>query len=182
VSVETVKSGDPRGLPTSGGAGTQCVNVIPLRECADLCGFFAPHFAAEWPDWYGPGRRGDAVADLDACANRAGQLPLGVVAVDAGGAPIGIAALKPTSIDTYTHVGPWAVAGYIIPDRRRGGVGALLLSALSVEACRLGFQAIYCATVGAASLLEREGWRQIDAVAHDGGTQRIFRRTLPGPG
>lgn len=182
MSVVPVNADDPQGLPTWGDTGTHCVTVTPLRERADLCGFFARHFEAEWPHWYGPARRGDAAADLDAWANRAGHLPLGVVAVDAGGAPIGLAALKATSIEAYAHVGPWAAAGYVIPDRRRGGVGALLLSALSIEARRLGFAAIYCATMGAASLLAREGWRQIDAVAHDGGTQRIFRRAVPGPG
>jgi len=103
--------------------------VIPLRERPDLCAFFAEQFEAEWPDWYGPGGRGDVEGDLNAFANLAGDLPVGVVALDDSGLPVGIAALKATSIDTYAHVSPWATAGYVLPDRRRGGIGASLLSA-----------------------------------------------------
>jgi GNAT superfamily N-acetyltransferase len=152
--------------------------VIPLRDRADLCGFFAEQFESEWPNWYGPGGRGDAAADLSAFANPAGDLPVGVVALDDSGSPVGIAALKATSIDTYAHVGPWATAGYVLPDKRRRGIGASLLSAILAEARRLGFDAVYCATASAVSLLEREGWSQIDAVTHEGGTQFIFRHLL----
>jgi GNAT superfamily N-acetyltransferase len=148
--------------------------VIPLRERPDLCTFFAERFEAEWPNWYGPGGRGNAAADLNAFANIAGDLPVGVVALDDSGLPVGIAALKATSIDTYPHVSPWATAGYVVPERRRRGIGASLLSALLVEARRLGFHTIYCATASAVSLLKREGWSQIDAVTHEGSTQFIF--------
>ena len=156
--------------------------VILLRDAPQLCAFFAEQFEAEWPDWYGSGGRGDAVADLIAFANPAGALPLGVVALDDVGLPVGIAALKATSIDTYAHVSPWATAGYVLPRRRRGGIGASLLSALLAEARRLGFPVIYCATANAVSLLEREGWSQIDTVTHEGSNQFIFRRVVPGAG
>ena len=87
--------------------------------------------------------------------------------------------LKATSIDTYTHVGPWATAGYVIPSRRREGIGTQLLAALLVEANRLGFSQIYCATASAVSLLERAGWTRLDAVNHDGGTQFIYCTVVP---
>jgi GNAT superfamily N-acetyltransferase len=132
--------------------------VIPLRERPDLCAFFEEQFETEWPGWYGSGGRGDAAADLSAFANTEGALPVAVVALDDAGLPVGIAALKATSIDTYAHVGPWATAGYVIPPMRRGGIGASLLSALLVEARRLNFDTIYCATATAVSLLEREDW------------------------
>ena len=152
--------------------------VIPLRDRPDLCTFFAEQFEAEWPDWYGPDGRGDAAADLSAFANADGDLPVGVVALDDSGSPVGIAALKATSIDTYADVSPWATAGYVLPEERRRGIGASLLSAVLVEARRLGFQTVYCATASAVSLLEREGWSRIDAVEHEGGTQFIFRHLL----
>lgn len=165
--------------PWSVGTETHMTTVIPLRDRPDLCAFFAEQFEAEWPDWYGRGGRGDAAADLIAFANPAGELPVGVVALDHSGAPVGIAALKATSIDTYKHVSPWAAAGYVLPVRRREGIGASLLSALLVEARRLRFHTVYCATASAVTLLEREGWSQIDAVMHEGGTQFIFRRVVP---
>jgi GNAT superfamily N-acetyltransferase len=149
--------------------------VVPLRRRPDLVPFFTRCFEDEWADWYGPGRRGDARSDLLEFANPAGALPVGVVALDDDSSPLGIAALKATSIDCYTHVGPWATAGYVLPARRREGIGALLLKSLIEEARRLEFGEIYCATASAVSLLEREGWTRIDAVSHDGGTQLIFR-------
>jgi N-acetylglutamate synthase-like GNAT family acetyltransferase len=67
----------------------------------------------------------------------------------------------------------------VIPSRRREGIGALLLAGILVEARRLGFSEIYCATTSAVSLLERQGWTNIDAVSHDGGTQSIFQMVVP---
>lgn len=151
--------------------------LVPLRRRPDLCAFFAGCFVAEWPDWYGPGGQGNAESDLRELANPAGALPVGVVALDDDASPLGIAGLKATSIDSYAHVGPWAAAGYVIPSRRREGLGALLLAGLLAEAHRLGFGQIYCATANAASLLERQGWTRIDAIEHEGRTQFIFRKS-----
>ena len=153
--------------------------VIPLRLRPEFCAFFAQQFESEWPNWYGPGGQGSAREDLEAFANPKGILPVGVIAIDDGGSPIGIAALKAVSIPTHTHLSPWATAGYVVPGRRRVGIGAKLLSALLAEAQRLGFHTIYCATASAVTLLEREGWKQIDAVVHDGSRQFIFARLVP---
>jgi GNAT superfamily N-acetyltransferase len=152
--------------------------VRPLRENTDLCAFFIERFKTEWPDWYGPDGPGDAETDLLEFANPAGALPVGVIALADSGSPVGIAALKAMSISTHPHLGPWAVAGYVIPSRRREGIGAGLLSALVAEAERLGFDEIYCATASAVSLLERAGWSLIETVMHDGAMQHIFERVV----
>lgn len=154
--------------------------VIPLRRRPEFCAFFAQQFESEWPKWYGPGGQGNAREDLEAFANSEGNVPVGVAAIDEADSPIGIAALKAVSIATHTHLGPWATAGYVVPDHRRAGIGAQLLSALLAEAQRLGFHTIYCATASAVTLLEREDWRQIDAVVHDGETQFVFSKAVPG--
>jgi GNAT superfamily N-acetyltransferase len=150
--------------------------IIPLRQRPELCTFFAQQFESEWPTWYGPGGPGDARKDLEAFANPEGNLPVGVVAIDDAGSPIGIAALKEASIASHRHLRPWATAGYVLPSRRRAGVGAKLLSALLAEAQRLRFDTVYCATASAVSLLEREGWSQIDAIVHDDERLFIFAR------
>jgi len=159
---------------------TRMATVRPLRERPDLCAFFAEQFKSEWPNWDGPDGPGEAEPDLLEFANPAGALPVGVVALADPGLPIGIAALKAPSISTHTHFGPWAVAGYVIPSRRREGIGASLLSALLAEAERLGLDKIYCATASAVSLLEREGWSLIETVMHDGAMQHIFERAVHG--
>jgi GNAT superfamily N-acetyltransferase len=158
----------------------QVPTVIPLRFRPEFCAFFAQQFESEWRNWYGPGGQGNAREDVEAFANPEGNLPVGVIALDDTGLPVGIAALKATSIATHTHLSPWATAGYVLPGRRRAGIGARLLSALLAEAQRLGFHTIYCATATSSSLLEREGWSQFDAVVHDGENLSVFRRVVPG--
>lgn len=154
--------------------------VVPLREHPEHCAFLAAGFEAEWPSWYGPGGQGDAQADLLAFANRAGALPVGVVALGRGDQPLGVAALKATSIPSHSHLSPWAAAGYVVPAWRRQGIGALLLEALLSEAARLGYRAVYCATSTSESLLVRQGWSLMESVLHEGHPVQVFRRALPG--
>ena len=66
------------------------VTVIPLRERPELCAFFARQFEIEWPDWYGASGKADAAADLKDYANPAGELPVGVVALDESMSPVEI--------------------------------------------------------------------------------------------
>jgi GNAT superfamily N-acetyltransferase len=162
-----------------GGTEMKVPTVIPLRQRPEFCAFFAQRFESEWPEWYGPGGQGNAIEDLEAFANPEGFIPVGVIAIDEPDSPIGIAALRPTSIATHVRLSPWATAGYVVPARRRAGVGAQLLAALLAEARRLGFHTIYCATSSAVSLLEREGWRNIDAVVHDGEKHFVFSKVVP---
>lgn len=157
------------------------VTVRPLRERPELCAFFARQFVIEWPDWYGPNGKADAAADLKDYANPAGGLPVGVVALDEAMSPVGIVALRATSIASHSHLGPWATAGFVISERRREGIGTDLLAALVAEASRLGHAFIFCATANAVSLLQRAGWMQIDTVSHDGEIQHIFQRAVPVP-
>jgi hypothetical protein len=68
-------------------------------------------FETEWMDCYGPGGSGDAQKDLIAYSSRK-SWPIGLVAFS-GGHLCGIAALKPESISTHTHLCPWAAAGLV---------------------------------------------------------------------
>lgn len=154
------------------------VSIRPLRDCPGAAGPLAAAFEAEWPNWYGPGGQGDAAADLAAYANPEGALPVGVVALSADGEAIGVAALKAAFTADFAHLTPWASAGWVRPDLRRGGLGALMLRALEVEARRLGHAHLYCATATAVTLLEREGWTAHAQTVHDGGVIGIFQRTL----
>jgi len=153
--------------------------VGPLREHPEHCGFFAAAFATEWPDWYGPGGSGSAHADLHAFASAKGELPVGVIALGPNNRPLGVAALKATSIPSQSHLSPWASAGYVVPAWRRQGIGALLLSALLSEASRLGYKSVYCATGTSESLLLRQGWSLIEAVVHEGNPLQVFRCAVP---
>jgi GNAT superfamily N-acetyltransferase len=154
------------------------ISIRPLRDCPAAIDPLAAAFEREWPDWYRPGGQGDAAADLAAYANPDGALPVGVVAFDAIGAPLGTAALKAAFAPEFAHLTPWASAGWVTPSQRRHGLGAQLLRALEAEARRLGFAHIYCATSTAITLLQREGWTPHAQTVHDGHEIRIFQRAL----
>jgi GNAT superfamily N-acetyltransferase len=154
------------------------ISIRPLRDCLTALAPLAAAFEAEWPDWYGPGGPGDAAADLAAYANPDGRIPVGIVALDPSGAPLGTAALKAAFTPEFAHLTPWASAGWVEPSLRRQGLGALLVRALEAEARRLGFAHLYCATSTAITLLEREGWTEHAQTVHDGHQIRIFQRAL----
>jgi GNAT superfamily N-acetyltransferase len=154
------------------------ISIRPLRDCPTALAPLAAEFEAEWPDWYGPGAPGDAAADLAAYANPEGRIPVGIVALDPSGAPLGTAALKAAFTPEFAPLTPWASAGWVAPSLRRQGLGARLIRGLEEEARRLGFANIYCATSTAITLLEREGWTPHAQTVHDGHQIRIFQRAL----
>jgi GNAT superfamily N-acetyltransferase len=133
----------------------------------------AQGFEAQWPDWYGASGPGDALADLQSFARRTG-LPLGVVVLD-GPVVCGVAALKAQSIDAFAHRGPWAAAGYVTPEKRGQGLGAVLLRGLVQEAARQGHDAVYCGTATATRLLEREGWRWCGEAAQNESVVQVYK-------
>lgn len=154
------------------------LTIRPLRDCPEALARLAAAFRAEWPDWYGPGGPGDAASDLAAFANPEGALPVGLVALDPAGTPLGTAALKATFTPEFAQLTPWASAGWVRPDLRRHGLGAPLVRALEGEARRLGHTHLYSATATAITLLEREGWTDHAQTVHDGHLIRIFQRAL----
>ncbi len=151
------------------------VIVRPLREHPGFVAELAHLVQTEWPEWYGPAGPGNAMQDLSAFANTEGALPVGVVAITEAGRPCGVAALKAASIPEYRHLSPWAGAGLVVPQLRGQGIGAALLAALLVEASRLGYGSVYCATSTAMSLLHRVGWRLLEQTLHDGKPIFLFR-------
>jgi len=157
------------------------VTIVKLRERPELIGFLAEAFEREWPAWYGPGGNDDAMSDLTEWANPADGLPLGIVALASDGSCIGAAALKQQWTTEYAHWRPWAAAGYVVPDLRRRGIGAALLSRLALEARGLGFDSLFCATATAGSLLRRLGWHLIESTEHDGLPIEIFATASPKP-
>lgn len=134
--------------------------------------------AAQWPAWYGAGGPGDLAGDLDAYAASADALPLGLLLLE-DGQPLGFAALKTDTVPGLVQAGPWAGAGYICPERRGRGLGALLLAGLVEHALRLGHPRVYCATATARSLLERAGWVELQCLEHQGGPLTVFGSPAP---
>ena len=150
------------------------VVVHPLIWHRELLPKICGWFQAEWPDWYGPGGKGNAERDLESFAESENALPFGVVAFEHG-LPVGVAALKAESIASHRHLSPWAAAGYVQPSHRGHGIGAQLLASLVTKASDLGFSHVYCGTSTSASLLRRSGWSVIEVIEHEGKSLTIFR-------
>jgi GNAT superfamily N-acetyltransferase len=136
----------------------------PLTRHRELIPVVAHWFTCEWPTWYGPDGPGNATEDLEAFAASEEDLPVGYLVFEAG-IPVGIGALKSTSITSHLHLSPWAAAGFVLPSRRGKGVGLFLLRELVVKARQLGYAHVYCGTSTAQSLLIRAGWAAIEAHA-----------------
>jgi len=133
-------------------------------------------FETEWAAYYGPGGPGNAEQDLMAYSSRE-KLPIGVVAYFEDQL-CGIAALKPDSIQTHMHLGPWAAAGLVPPEFRRRGIGTSLIRALEAVAKEHGYSAIYSGTSTATGLLERNGWQFMERVKYNGEDVSIYQKAL----
>jgi GNAT superfamily N-acetyltransferase len=133
-------------------------------------------FQTEWASYYGAGGPGNAKQDLLAFSSRE-KLPIGFVAF-VGSQPCGIIALKPESITTHSHLGPWVGAGIVLPKYRRHGIGAQLLLAVEAAALSLGFKTIYSGTSTANSLLVRGGWQFMELVRYNGEPVSIYEKAL----
>jgi GNAT superfamily N-acetyltransferase len=150
------------------------ITVEPMARHRELLPLVAQWFISEWPTWYGPVGPGDIESDLTAFAASEGVLPIGILGFE-DGVPVGAGALKVESIPTHKHLSPWAGAGFVLPERRGRGIGAVLLHALVTKANVLGFSHVYCGTSTSESLLKRAGWSPMEITVHDSKPLTIFR-------
>jgi GNAT superfamily N-acetyltransferase len=151
------------------------VTISPLARQRHFVPQLSSWFVEEWPEWYGPGGRGNAVEDLTAFASSESSLPVGFIALE-NNTPVGVMALKAESLPTHRHLSPWAAAGLVLPAHRGRGIGAQLLEALALKAGALGYERIYCGTATAVSLLRRGGWSELDTIQHEGQSIVVFSR------
>lgn len=146
----------------------------PLPHARHLMPTVSHWLLSEWPNWYGEDGPGHLSADVTAFAASDRTLPIGFVAFDDGN-PVGFGALKAESIPSHRHLTPWAAAGFVLPERRGKGIGALLLQAMVAHARTLGYEHVYCATSTSVSLLHRAGWHVVEEIMHAGEPMVIFR-------
>ena len=148
--------------------------VEPLAKHTGLVPLLAEWFICEWPGWYGAGGQGNVAQDLQNFAASQTTLPVGFV-VFGDGTPVGAGALKAESIPSHKHLKPWAGAGFVVPEYRGQGIGAVLLRSMVAHARALGYPHVYCGTSTAESLLQRSGWSAIEVTQHAGKPLTVFR-------
>jgi GNAT superfamily N-acetyltransferase len=150
------------------------LSVLPLTQVPHLKPLVNAWLVSEWPQRYGPGGPGNLAPDVEAFAKSATELPVGFIVLNRN-QPIGFGALKAESIASHTHLSPWAAAGYVRPENRGQGTGAVLLEAIVAHARSLGFPHVYCGTSTAINLLRRAGWQEHESIIHSGKPLIIFR-------
>jgi GNAT superfamily N-acetyltransferase len=154
--------------------GKQNITIQRLSQHPDLESLITSWLREEWPDWYGPSGKGSAQDDVRMYSRAGNTIPLGLVASH-GDVPCGFGALKNEGIPRESGRGPWVGAGYVQPELRGRGIGALLLRALVREARLIGFAHVYCGTSTSMSLLAREGWEELEVVQHEEARIVVFR-------
>ena len=151
------------------------LTISPLTQYRNLVPLLSSWFVEEWPEWYGPGGRGNAVADLTGFATSESELPVGFIALE-NDVPVGVMALKAESLPTHRHLCPWATAGLVLASHRGRGIGAQLLEVLVQQASALSYPRVYCGTATAVSLLRRSGWSELETIEHEGEAVVIFSK------
>ncbi|MEY1557347.1 GNAT family N-acetyltransferase [Yoonia sp. R2331] len=143
------------------------VRIAPLAEVPAQQGAVADLLRITWPDYYGPGGRGDAAADV-AARSRTTGLPIGFVAL--GGGVVGTATLDAQSFGaTDAATGPWLIGLAVAVDARQSGIGSALVAAAEAHATQSGAKAIYATTRRAQGLLLRRNWVAQYVVTDDAG-------------
>lgn len=150
------------------------VTVEPVARHRELLPLVAQWFIAEWPTWYGPDGPGDVDADLKSFAASEDTLPIGMLGFE-DGVPIGAGSLKVESIPSHKHLSPRAGGGFVLPERRGRGVGAVLLHALVKKANDLGYSHVYCGTSTSESRLTRAGSVSVRPRTAARRRRRVFR-------
>lgn len=152
------------------------LKIIPLADDPEALPILKQWFEDEWKFHYGSNGPGNAEKDVKAYSNRS-KLPIGLVGY-LDGELCGMLALKKQSITTHSHLTPWAAAGFVVPQKRRKGIGAKLLFAIEGIARHMGYTKIYSGTSTAASLLKRSDWQFIEQVQYNGEDVSIYEKKL----
>ncbi|MEX2962475.1 GNAT family N-acetyltransferase [Microbulbifer sp. TYP-18] len=155
---------------------THGATIRPLYERKQDIPQLAAFFESEWPSYYGPSGPGDALADIQSYASES-ALPRGLVAC-INGVPSGFMALKHDSITVRPKLGPWAAAGYVVPNLRGRGLGSKLVAGIEDTAATMGFRKIYSGTSKAHNLLLGAGWTEEEVLAYGGAIVTIYSKQL----
>lgn len=90
----------------------------------------------------------------------------------------GTCLLVPSEIASRHDVSPWLAGLYVVPERRRSGVGAALVHAIEREARARGFERLYLYATDAADYYARLGWHAQENLAWQGRQTTLMLRVL----
>jgi len=94
--------------------------------------------------------------------------------------PIGSISLLAEDMDTHPELTPWLASLYVIPSKRRQGVGAALVKRLIEEARQLAFQRLYLYTPSEEKFYKSLGWFTLEQTTYAGKPATVMAYELGG--
>ena len=101
--------------------------------------------------------------------------------------PVGMVTLRERELSSRKDIGPWLSSLYVIPGRRKTGIGSMLAAYLTRQASILGHERLYLFLGRTdqdylAGYYARREWLYLsDGIDNDGYPTKIFFRNLQGP-
>lgn len=127
-----------------------------------------------------PGNTLAATRDRLATHCQRDALPLTVIALD-GPTCVGCASLRLTDLAGREDLGPWLASVYVVPERRRRGIGARVVREAEAAARRIGLSTLYLFTPDRQSFYQRLGWVECERAVARGEPVSVMRRSLVTP-
>ena len=150
------------------------MQIRPLADMPEAIPTLAEWFHAEWHAFDGRSR-GEIEAQLRDNLHR-DSLPITFVVAE-GTEVIGTVSLDLADLPPYDHLSPWLASLYVVPPRRRAGVGRLLVNHAAEFARQRGLSPLYLWTPGSTRMYAECGWEAIESATYAGRPITIMRRT-----
>jgi GNAT superfamily N-acetyltransferase len=149
--------------------------IRPLADLLAAIPTLAEWFCAEWQAFDGRSCA-EIAAQLQDNLNR-DSLPITFVAVEAAEV-IGTVSLDLADLPPYDHLSPWLASLYVVPPRRRAGVGRLLVNHAAEFVRQRGLSPLYLWTPGSTRMYADCGWEAMESATYAGRPITIMRRAL----
>jgi GNAT superfamily N-acetyltransferase len=136
----------------------------------------AQWFRAQWPEYYAGRTLADIARDFDSEAKR-DDLPVRLLAF-VSGELAGTITLRDQALRGFPEYQP-GLGGLLVVERyRRQGTGTELVRAGMHLAREQGYKELYTATVTARGILDRLGWKLVQAISHGDEQTVLYRYDL----
>ena len=143
-----------------------------LAETPDAIPVLAEWFHAEWHHY-----DGRCIAEIEAqlrdCLNR-DSLPITFLAISDADV-VGTVTLDTSDLPLYDHLSPWLASLYVVPSRRRAGVGRALVEHVVSFARDRQLLPLYLWTPGSTHLYEKCGWKVLCCDVYAGRPITLMR-------
>lgn len=172
------------GPSVDGAAGdVRIVDVVTCPDPAATMAVVSGWYVTLWGDRYPADELTFTGAELAAPGP-----PTILVALDATDTPVGTVAIDPDDVPERRDLAPWLASLYVVPGRRRNGIGALLVDAVLDRAAADGIERLHLMTYDEDDLgdwYHRLGWDTVGRGDHAGRPMTLFGRatrptSLPG--